>query len=70
MIGDCEERKVVTLVGDTVRVPENDDDEVYPCDRCGKLRSKNQGGTTFTVCDECWERAFPKSRLVPAKKGK
>jgi hypothetical protein len=28
---------------------------IYPCDRCGKLRSKAEGGTTFTVCDECWD---------------
>lgn len=27
----------------------------YPCDRCGKLRTKAEGGTTFTVCDECWD---------------
>jgi hypothetical protein len=41
-----------------IRKTENDDDEVYPCDDCGKLRSKNQGGTTFTLCDECWEKHF------------
>lgn len=27
----------------------------YPCDRCGKPRTKAEGGTTFTVCDDCWE---------------
>jgi hypothetical protein len=27
----------------------------YPCQRCGKPRTKAQGGTTFTVCDECWD---------------
>jgi hypothetical protein len=27
----------------------------YPCVKCGKLRTKAQGGTTFTVCDRCWE---------------
>lgn len=26
----------------------------YPCDRCGKPRTKAQGGTIFTVCDDCW----------------
>ena len=28
----------------------------YPCDECGKLRTKDEGGTTFTVCDECWDK--------------
>lgn len=26
----------------------------YPCEKCGKPRSKAEGGTTFTVCDACW----------------
>lgn len=26
----------------------------YPCKQCGVLRTKAEGGTTFTVCDECW----------------
>lgn len=43
-----------------IRVPINDDDRVYPCQDCGKLRSKNEGGTTFTVCDECWDKHFKK----------
>ena len=29
---------------------------IYPCDDCGKLRSKAEGGTVFTICDECWDR--------------
>lgn len=28
----------------------------YPCADCGKLRTKDEGGTTFTVCDECWDK--------------
>ena len=36
--------------------PENDN---YPCADCGKPRTKAEGGTTFTVCDECWDKAFP-----------
>ena len=27
----------------------------YPCARCGALRTKEEGGTTFTVCDACWD---------------
>jgi len=42
--------------------PPNDDDRIYPCDGCGKLRSKNEGGTTFTVCDACWDRLHPNSK--------
>lgn len=33
---------------------------IYPCDGCGKLRSKDEGGTTFTVCDECWDATSAK----------
>jgi hypothetical protein len=30
----------------------------YPCEMCGKLRTKDEGGTTFTVCDECWDKTY------------
>jgi hypothetical protein len=36
----------------------------YPCNDCGKLRSKAEGGTTFSVCDECWDKKYPKERKV------
>lgn len=26
----------------------------YPCQKCGAMRTKAEGGTTFTVCDACW----------------
>lgn len=26
----------------------------YPCEKCGKPRTRAEGGTTFTVCDACW----------------
>ena len=32
-----------------------DDDRIYPCANCGKMRSKNEGGELFTVCDACWD---------------
>ncbi len=35
--------------------PDDKDARIYPCDRCGKMRSKNEGGTVFTVCDTCWD---------------
>ena len=35
--------------------PTQDIDRRYPCDKCGVLRTKTEGGTTFTVCDACWD---------------
>lgn len=35
------------------------DPRVHPCDTCGKLRTKAEGGTVFTLCDECWNRRHP-----------
>jgi DNA-directed RNA polymerase subunit RPC12/RpoP len=35
---------------------------LYPCADCGTLRTKEEGGTTFTVCDECWEKHYAKYR--------
>lgn len=34
---------------------EEERDAKYPCAKCGKLRTKDEGGTTFTVCDKCWD---------------
>ena len=33
-------------------------EEMYPCADCGKLRTKAEGGTIFTVCDECWDKHY------------
>ncbi len=34
----------------------NDPDaKIYPCSDCGKMRSEKEGGTVFTVCNECWD---------------
>lgn len=30
--------------------------ELYPCIRCGANRTKDEGGTVFTTCDECWDK--------------
>lgn len=32
------------------------DERIYPCDDCGVMRSKAEGGTLFTVCDHCWDK--------------
>lgn len=29
---------------------------IYPCNDCGTMRTKSEGGTTFTVCDTCWDK--------------
>lgn len=31
-------------------------ESIYPCDKCGTPRTKAEGGTTFTVCDACWDK--------------
>lgn len=28
--------------------------DAYPCHECGTARTKAEGGSVFTVCDECW----------------
>ena len=40
----------------------SDDKRIYPCIDCGILRSKNEGGTTFTVCDKCWDKKYPPNK--------
>ncbi len=44
-----------------------DDDRIYPCRQCGVLRSKNEGGTTFTVCDECWDKPDGSASVVASE---
>lgn len=39
----------------------DDDARIYPCADCGTLRTKAEGGTTFTVCDDCWDKHFKPS---------
>jgi hypothetical protein len=40
------------------RCPIDWDEKIYPCEDCGLLRSANEGGLIFTVCDECWDNHF------------
>lgn len=37
----------------------------YPCTSCGKLRTKAEGGTTFTVCETCWDKSSPAAPAAP-----
>lgn len=34
-------------------------EQLYPCNDCGMLRTKAEGGTVFTVCDDCWDKYYP-----------
>ena len=36
-----------------------DNERIYPCVKCGKMRTKAEGGTTFSLCEECWDEAYP-----------
>ena len=38
----------------------------YPCAECGVMRSKDEGGTTFTVCDGCWDKSHAKPVVAPS----
>lgn len=40
---------------DLLVIKTSDDDKIYPCAKCGTMRSKAEGGTVFTVCDDCWD---------------
>ena len=40
-----------------------DEGRTYPCNDCGKLRTADEGGTTFTVCDECWDKRYGEKEL-------
>jgi len=35
---------------------ELDEEKTYPCRECGVPRTKAEGGTVFTVCDDCWDK--------------
>ena len=47
---------------------EKEGGRIYPCANCGKLRTKDEGGTVFTVCDECWDKHWqPKEPVYEYK---
>lgn len=33
----------------------SDEERIYPCEKCGLMRTKSEGGTTFTLCDKCFD---------------
>ena len=46
---------------------EDYEEPLYPCDDCGKLRTKSEGGTTFTVCEDCWDKHYAKMKKEMGK---
>ena len=42
-------------------------EKLYPCSDCGILRTKAEGGTVFTVCDDCWDKHHPPLESIGAK---
>lgn len=40
----------------------------YPCIQCGKLRTKEEGGTTFSLCDACWDKKYGKQETMEWEK--
>lgn len=45
----------ITWLQDTFLDNPPSSESKYPCVKCGLLRTKAEGGTTFTVCDMCWD---------------
>jgi hypothetical protein len=43
-------------------------EKTFPCRRCGKERTKSEGGGTFTLCDECWVAEVTDLRITLAQK--
>lgn len=43
-----------------INKPDDPANDNYPCADCGAPRTKAQGGTTFTVCDTCWDNRYKK----------
>lgn len=37
-------------------------DRIYPCADCGMMRTKDEGGTIFTVCEACWDKHYHPGR--------
>ncbi len=40
-----------------VATPPAPAESTYACEKCGRPRTKAEGGTIFTVCDDCWDKA-------------
>ena len=43
-------------------------ERLYPCLKCPTMRTKAEGGTTFSICDECWEKEYGKPEPTTEQK--
>jgi hypothetical protein len=43
------------------------DERIYPCLHCPTMRTKAEGGTVFSVCDDCWDKAHPPKKTRKVK---
>ncbi len=65
---DVERVELIAKRGDLAGGERPEPEAAYPCDKCRKLRTEAEGGTTFTVCDACWDTEHPRSEVaVPDK---
>jgi len=46
--------------------PAVEPEPTYPCHECGTPRTKAEGGTTFAVCDACWDKREPSAVEPPS----
>lgn len=44
------------------QLPDLGKQALYPCADCGLKRTAAEGGTTFTVCDKCWDKHYSARR--------
>jgi hypothetical protein len=60
--GDClcprkqKSQRLAQAIHAKIVKPSPSPEAIYPCADCGVMRTKDEGGTTFTVCDKCWDK--------------
>jgi hypothetical protein len=60
-------RSCVNSRGGVMVVEQVAHERIYPCRKCGVLRTKAEGGTVFTVCDGCWDELHPPREATAAR---
>lgn len=51
--------------------PAPEGERIYPCADCGTMRTKDEGGTVFTVCEACRDRHYhPKRAALKVRVGR
>ena len=52
----CEPCAIKTTTSQSVDNTIDVEERIYPCLKCSKMRTKAEGGTTFSICEDCWEQ--------------